>query len=253
MPQQADAVRSRARTAGARILQTLTVAVLMACRQPGGEDGADAPPAEVGLPERPAAMVDTLRVEGMPEPVTLRLFAWEDPAGLPVSFYLPEGMVPERFDAGEGAALRVAANFTGVPDTAAFLHVYAYPPGTVEEAARQYVEGIITGLQVPGSRGFEQDRVEETGTTPSNRFSWALLERSFQIPPTGQPQFTGAVGLGRHLDRFFHVLYRYPPEYGDGMGPRIAAILATWRWEDTGTGLEGPSPAGSELPSSPPR
>ncbi|MEX0892187.1 MAG: hypothetical protein WEB88_08455 [Gemmatimonadota bacterium] len=208
----------------------------------GCQPGADEEAATTGaaeLPERPATMVDTLAVEGMPEPITLRLFTWEDSAGLPLSFYVPEGLTPERFAADGGAAVRVAANFTGVADSAAFLHIYAHPPGTTEEEARTMVRGILTGLQVPVSQGSQEEDVADAGTSRTDRFSWALLERAFQMPPTGQPRFVGALGLGRHGDRFFHVLYRYPPEYGDGMGPRMATILATWRWEDTGEMLEG--------------
>ena len=47
----------------------------------------------------------------------------------------------------------------------------------------------------------------------------------------------GVSALGRHGQRLFVVRIEYPPEYAEGLLPRVGKVLEDWRWEDTGGGL----------------
>ena len=93
---------------------------------------------------------------------------------------------------------------------------------------RNSVQGYLTTLN-PEAEGFE----------PADRFEWSDEEFAFRYPEAAADGSThvGVISIGRHGNRFFHLLIHYPAEYGDGMAPRAALILDEWRWEDTGGGL----------------
>lgn len=175
-------------------------------------------PAETAGPtSRPETLQDTLVLEGMPEPVTLRLY--RSPPGFPLPFgtYLPADLVAEPASSGGRDAVHFYANFGGQRNDAARVEMAVYPEGTTEEGARSALASATGGsLVAEGER----------------RYPWALAEYA---APTGQVVSRGM--LGRHDGRFFHVLVRYPAEFGDGFGPRAAMVLKHWQWEDGSGGL----------------
>lgn len=214
----------------------LVLAALAACTIESNEgDDGGAPPSSspaaaaqpgaigdtaVAAAARPQTRTDTLLLEGTAEPVELVLV--RAPAGFPLPFstYATGDFIVEPAESeGGDPAVRFIAAFGGVRNDEAFLEVAAHPPGETEaEAAGRAERAAGEGGDVvaPGEPGLE----------------WAVRRwRIARRDPRGG-WILGFAGLGRHGDRWFHVLARYPGEYGDGFGPRADLILEHWRWDD---------------------
>jgi hypothetical protein len=179
------------------------------------------------IPQRPRTVADTLLIEGMPEPVTATLLRAPADLGMPFSTYVPPGIAADFEPAGDGPSIRFAAAFTGTADPRAYMHVRLYPAGTSEAAARTAATDFIR------SRAPWRDEAQPAAAPP-----WGIEAYTYQYSGDGGVPITGRLVIGRHRDRFFHVLTHYPAEYGDGLGPRFQRILELWRWEDTGRMLE---------------
>lgn len=186
-------------------------------------DTAGTAPGGGALPERPATRTDTILLEGTPELTELTLV--RSPAAFEPAFstYVPEGMVrvfghPER-----GMEIRFVAAFGGVRNEEASLGFYFHPPGATEEEVREEARRVAR---------------EHGGTgAPEASRRWEWSEAEYAFGDARQARLFGQVAVARHGDRWFRVLLRYPPEYGDGFGPRAALILDRWRWEESGGGL----------------
>lgn len=206
------------------LLTLLTAALLVGC----SEDGA--PAADMARPnapaERPDTVTDTIRIEGMPEPMRLRLFRAED-LPLPFSLYVPADMAASTEDEGESGTVHIEAAFGDVPDQDAFIHVRIYADSVNRQQAEARVRAFKTGRGIPVSQGIEliADEVAEV------RMPWAELAYGFRYQSHGT-WFAGSIGVGRHAGRFFHIIRHYPVEYGDGFEPRADLIIKSWRWED---------------------
>jgi hypothetical protein len=181
--------------------------------------------AASAIPPDPRAdtMLDTLLIEGMPEPVAMALVRAPAGFGLPFSTFLPPGLAVEFEAGGDGAAVRFLAAFGGSPARSAYLHVRLYPPGTTREDAMNAALVLAGAAAGPAS--------------PTEPPFWGLDARTFSVPGSGS--ITGRIVIARHGDRLLHVVTHYPAEYGDGLSPRFATILHHWRWEDTGRMLAG--------------
>lgn len=189
--------------------------------------GEEAPARrEAGAPARPATVRDTIRVEGMAEPVTLRLYAPSQGFPLPFTTYLPDEMTAEPVG-GEG--VRFEARFGGAPNRDAFVYLFVHPADETEDAARETVRAVAE------SYGPIREFAE---VDPAHRFPWSIVQFRFDGRQQGREPVVGAVGLGRHAGRLFHVIVQYPLEYGDGFPPRAQRILDRWRWAD-GSSLGG--------------
>jgi hypothetical protein len=172
------------------------------------------------LPQLTATKQGTIRLEGTEEPITLALYRPPDWFPLPFYTYHPEDIVAGTVTAGEvGQTVRFTANMGGVLNDDAFVELYVLPEGMSEEDARVLV------------RENAQD-IGSTRQADENRFSWSLEEHLFE-----SPEFLGMYALGSHGGRFFQIMIAYPPEYGDGFGPRAQLILNEWHWADTGAAL----------------
>lgn len=191
----------------------------------GGPPRAGAPSAQDTLPERPATRADTIFLEGMPEVTELTLV--RSPAGFDPAFstYVPEEMVPVFTRPDRGLELRFVAAFGGVRNEEASLGVLVYPPEATEE------EVLTEARRVAEAHG-------ATGQ-PSRPGRWEWSRVEYPFGEVARARVFGTVAVGRHVDRWFRILLRYPPEYGDGFAPRAELILEEWRWEDTGRGLAG--------------
>jgi hypothetical protein len=200
-----------------------------ACEQGDSESDASppraaAPPSDTlaPAPNSPAARPATRRVaisiEGMVDSMEVRLVRSPEGWAPPFSTYRPADMLDEATSSDEGNGLRFIANFGGVRNDQAFVHVFIYPATATEADVRRMTEAYV---------GDRPERVTE-----ARRYTWTLLERPFS-GRTGRGERTaGWIGAGQHAGRWFHIATEYPVEYGDGFGPRAARILEEWIWED---------------------
>jgi hypothetical protein len=187
------------------------------------------------IPPRPETIQDTLMIEGMPEVTTATLVRASRDADLPFSTYLPQGMSADFVTADDGAAVRFTAAFAGVVEPQAYMHVLMHPDGTSLQLARDAVSQFLR-LLVPSDDPLDARRTEQV-SRPAETPPWALQAHAFDYAGNAGARFVGRIILARHGPRFFHVIMHYPPEYGDGLGPRFDRILQHWRWEDTGLPL----------------
>lgn len=178
------------------------------------------PPPPRPLPELPDRIEDTILVEGTPQPIIVRRV--DSPAGFPLPFATLAG---EDFDveteAGEAPAVRFVARFGGVRNQDAVLELVVHPAGTSrEEAERRASEAL---------RFHDQPVPREERRFDGSVGEWRIGEAS----PVPAPEVgVGHVALGERDGRYFHLVSRYPAEYGDGFPPRAAVILESWRWAD---------------------
>lgn len=192
-------------------------------------EAADSEPAAVP-DDRPPERLDTLRIEGMPEPMPLRLYGTPDDFRPGFGAYVPGDMLVEETEAddeGDGRSVHFRAAFGGQVTPDAFIHLYVFPDTVTPAGARAAVRGYEAGRGIPVSRGIEPLPEPEAG----RRMPWALEAYTFRYQSGGQ-WYLGSIGLGSHAGRLFHLITHYPAEYGDGFGPRADILLRTWRWAD---------------------
>lgn len=179
------------------------------------------------LPPRAEVLTDSIRIEGMAQPERLTLV--RSPAGFapPFSTYLPSQLKVEFATNDTAPAVRFVAAFAGQVNAEAFLQVRFYPPGSAELVAQAAVDAYLGGRDP-----------RQASVSPSGAWPWSLGAYDFQYGAgPGQSGYMGTIGIGRHGNRFFHVLAHYPADYGDGVGPRFHRIMEEWRWEDDGSRL----------------
>lgn len=195
------------------------------CAEPDGTPGSgNAPPApaDTAAPpipgaNRPDSVEGVLNLEGSREPMTYRIF--RSPAEYPLAFstYVPSDMqVEEAGSAGE-PEVRFVATVAGVRNEAMFV------------SARFPRED----LSIAQARARTREIAASLGTAEegkSGRYPWAL--EWYRIG--GDDSAVGTVALGRHRDRFFFIVTRYPAEAEDGFGPRAKRVLDEWRWSEGG-------------------
>lgn len=147
---------------------------------------------------------------------------YRTPADFPIPFstYVPEDMVAQASSSGEGESIRFIANFGGQLIEDAFMNAFFFPAGTTES------EAIERAREVAGATSADPQRAAS--------FPWAL-----EVYELGGADRFGSVAVGEHAGRYFYLITSYPPEFGDGMGPRLDRILEEWRWGDTGAPLAG--------------
>lgn len=179
------------------------------------------------LPERPAVLTDSIRIEGMAQAERLTLVRSPEGFAPPFTTYLPSQMKVDFVVSDTAPSVRFIAAFAGKVNPQAYLQVRLYRPGVAELVPRTEIDVYLRG------RDPRQDNV-----TPSQGWPWTIAAYDFQYGAgPRQSGFIGTIALGRHANRFYHVLAHYPAEYGDGIGPRIHRILSEWRWEDDGSWL----------------
>lgn len=216
------------------IQRLVLAAIVLSTACDAGTPRADPRPSAPGdtgrpeLPERPAARTATLTIEGMAEPIELRLFRAPEDFALPFTAYVPADLSPEVEDP---SSIRFVAEFGGQRNTDAFIHTFVFPPGTDRERAVNSAIAYKTGRGIPVGQGL--DPLERESTPPHPE--WALESFRFRYQ-SGGTWYAGVIGIGTHGDRYFQIVRHWPVEYGDGFPPRADLITETWIWED-GTGL----------------
>ena len=160
---------------------------------------ADDPPVtdQAQPPARPQEKQDFFRIEGTWEKTRARLV--QPSASLPFSTYMPEGMEFDHAASDEGEGFFFFAALDGRRNPDAFMIVFVLPEGTSEAEARKKADAFVA----------------------SHR---------------GLGLLSGA-RLGSHRGRYFYVAYRYPGDFGDGMGARMAYVCEHWVWLDGNTPL----------------
>lgn len=163
--------------------------------------------------EEPPLVSETISIEGTREEIAARRF--ESPIAFPIGFttVVPADMIVEFASTGEGDAIQFEAAFGGVREPEARLAIVVMQDGTDERAARSRISAL----------GAAAARIEGR--------AWDLEAYSLEEGP-------GFIALGERNDEWFYLLASYPPEYGDGMAPRLDLILRRWLWSD-GTPLIG--------------
>lgn len=176
-------------------------------------EGAPSRPAD-----RPATITDTLRIEGMAEPVRLSLVRSPASFPLPFSTYVPADLRGEFASSGEGDAYRIVWREGNRVNRGARIQLTVLPAGTSRsEAARAARTVAETG-------GGEVSVLADPDP-------WAIEAFRYRRPGDAQRRIVGWVQLGERDGRYYHWSAQYPAEMGDGMGPRIAAVLKHLRWE----------------------
>lgn len=217
----------------------LLIFCLPACDRPAPD--APPPPPEAAVAERPATIARPIAIEGMQDTLQFRLVRSPDGFPLPFSTYVPDDMDAE-FDAIEtGHIANFPARFGGVRNDRARMTFHVYPAGTPPERARTDLAAYLSGLY-PDDTPLTRDAAYERATPvePASRYAWAQDESRYHVPG-GAPGLviSGRAGSAEHAGHVFYFLIEFPAEYGDGMGPRVEAILDEWRWADTGGPLGG--------------
>ena len=162
---------------------------------------------------RPDSIVSLLMIEGTPEPMVFRLFRSPSRFPAPFSTYLPEGL--RATDAG-GDTLRFVFREADV-ESGPTVEVVLLPPGISREEATRLAAASLG----PGASGALE------GPRPG-------VVAAFRGADRGRVARTD---LLRDYDRWLLLRWWYPPEFGDGMGPRVHHLRATWVWDMTGEPL----------------
>lgn len=214
------------RTAPAMIvLLGLLGAPLVGCTP--ADDAADDPRAgpATEVEDRPASRTDTVLLEGMAETIELELFRTPENFPLPFTAYVPADMAASA-DTEDGTA-HVVAEFGGVRNEDAFVHLYVFPAGTPWQEAVATARGYEAGRGIPAGRNVEP--IAEDLPEPS--LDWAGEAYRYRYQAGGQ-WFGGTIGVGTRQDRPFLILRHWPAEYVEGFSPRADFIMETWRWSD---------------------
>lgn len=174
-------------------------------------------------PPRAAMRQDTVIIEGMPELETSKLV--NSPAGfaLPFSTYVPEGL---RTQFASPSAARFIAAFAGQVNSDAFMAVHVQDAGAGAIPAANLLEDLMRIRSVAEHEAVVLDQP-----------TWAVDAIGFRSVGEDGTDYAGSIIVAEHAGRHVHIIQHYPAEYGDGLPPRLHAILSEWRWEDTGTML----------------
>lgn len=164
--------------------------------------------------ERPATKTDVITLEGMDEEFEFNLY--ED-KGLGFSTYISEDMIAESVSTGEGDALIVYANFGGNKNEDAALSFFS-PSEAHELNLEQLIEQTKEQLT---NEGYKVEELEES-TNP--------LQLDVQIYNLESSDLIGKSMFFEHQDRVYVIYYHYPPEFGDGFGPRLNKLLEDIVW-----------------------
>lgn len=196
----------------------LFVVVLAACSEETGRSTSGRIDTASYDPNGGPLFTDSISIEGDREEILVREF--ETPLGFPLGFRtrVPADIIIELVSSGDGDVVRFQAAFGGTVTEAAELSFVVLPARRAESDARTRVSRIAESL---GGESSE----------PPTWASWATAW--YRI----SGESVGFLALGERNGQWFYALLNYPPEFGDGMGPRIDYILRNWRWVDGSAGL----------------
>jgi hypothetical protein len=197
------------------------VAAIAACAEAGDRetspDTAASAGAVVDSVDPPVSYTETISIEGTAQ--QLAVVDYRSPADFALGFttVVPTDMRIDYATSGRGDEIRFEAAFGGVHRPDAALSIVAFPAGTDTAAVRARIDETVAQV-----RGVRMER---------NPDDWAL-ER-YRVADG----HSGSLGVGLQNGTWYFIMTLYPPEYGDGMGPRADLILRRWQWTGSGTPL----------------
>ena len=155
---------------------------------------------------------------------------YASPPDFPLPFHtlMPAEMESEPIGSGEGVGIRWTATPGGASADTATVYLFVYP----ENAAPQEAEETVRTIAERYGPIRQQTEVE-----PAVRYPWSVLE--YRLDRGGTDPVRGTVALGRHANRFFHLLVQYPPAMEERFGSAVERMLEVWEWGDTGEGIGG--------------
>ncbi|WP_040396324.1 hypothetical protein [Cesiribacter andamanensis] len=153
-------------------------------------------------------------LEGMAEPVELRLYQAPEGWPLQVHTYLPPGIEADAVSSGEGEAIRFRMG-------EALLSFVLLPEAVKRSAAQARARSLFGKTNVQSCRS-------------SYPWQWECL---YAANAKGR---VTRVLIGEQQGRQFYFLLDYPAEYGDGFGPRAAMILREWRFNKPAAPQQSP-------------
>ncbi len=208
------------RSIGAGIIAALALAVTSCADAPDEVEpstSAGGGGAVVDTAEQPVVYAETISIEGMAH--VLEVVEYRSPMDFPLGFttVLPTDMAVDYVSSGVGDEVRFEAAFAGNRRPDAALSFVALPEGADSADARDRIEVVVAEINgqpvepIPGDWAVERYRVGDG--------------------------YSGSLAVGTENEKWFYFLARYPPEFADGMGPRIELILRRWKWSGTGAPL----------------
>ncbi|HZG57800.1 hypothetical protein [Paenibacillus sp.] len=206
-------------------LLLLALAIGAASLAPGGGPPPAAPP-QTNAPEpapppasRPASITETIELEGMEEPISLRLY--ED-AALGFTTYIPEWLEAASSSSGEGDGFLATAAFGGVPEPRSAFGLFR-PAGTY---TRETIAAYAKELQ--RASGFTVEAYSEDAPP---RFPGSVEE--FGITKIDEADGFGVIGTVALLERdgrWIIVTIRYLEDHAEGFVPRAMKIYEHLQW-----------------------
>jgi len=178
------------------------------------------------LSPRPESRMDSIALEGMEQSMRFILYdSRREGMSVPFTTYVPEDMAVRTAPRLSGDRFVVRAVFGGHVEPRAYFEARFLPP---KASAADAHDSLVAWA--PGERPSPLDSLAD------RRYPWSLEER-WTERGTGDAALDGFAALAHHGDRYFVIHIEYPPEYGEGLLPRVERVLDNWRWEDTGGGL----------------
>lgn len=176
---------------------------------------------EIPAHSMPDQRTETLIVEGESREVTLQLF--ESPES-PVLIYYPEGdFAASEVRSGQAYGAHLVATFGGSRNDNAWIRFY-FPHVSSRQNSPDALQMLIEEEDgIADIEGFQLSPVGGGGGCPGEARAWSIVSRDQ----------SGGICIGSRDDRYFLLIATYPPEYGDGFGPRQDLVMRNTFWRDT--------------------
>jgi hypothetical protein len=203
----------------------ILISLIAACGRSPEEETAvqtdDDVDLEVPAHTMPSQRTETLVVEGEPRQVTLRLF--ESPES-PVLIYYPEGdFAASEVRSSQAYGAHLVATFGGTRNENAWIRFYFPHVGSRQNSPEALQMLIEEEDGIADIEGFQLAPAGGDGGCPGQARAWTIVSR----------EQSGGICIGSRDDRYFLMIATYPPEFGDGFGPRHDLITRHTYWRDT--------------------
>ncbi len=162
------------------------------------------------------AKYDTLRIEGIKQPV--RLTEFNEPNYGVLTYFPERDFLPQTSASGEGMAVNFSSNFGGQKNEKAHVNIF-FPVGN---------PGIdqLRDMTI-GPRGIfaaNKWRLIKSDKKTKLLYQWAHEQYVFQHK-NGDNYTSGSVIIGEASGRRMQVVLKYPVDYAEGFMPRAHILL----------------------------
>lgn len=171
--------------------------------------------------EPPRTKIETLKVEMIPEAITLRIFD----EGFPFLTYYPEDLFTVKTtSSGEGSAVRFVASYGVRANRDAYVSIFVPAEKISADAVnKRWIQGKNGLIATNGWETLERLIAPE--------YPWVKETWAFK----GANEIFGRILLGEVQGQGFYVVLHYHATYGMGFIPRARPILSNLRWKGGGT------------------